>query len=69
MSFGNRLGQAMALEGVTQSDLERSTGIPQPTISRIVRGIHVPSITIAERLEIALPRLRALRDEELKHAS
>lgn len=36
----NRLRFAMRLAGITQEQLEAKMGIPQPTISKVVRGSY-----------------------------
>lgn len=37
----NRLGAAIALTGVTQTDIEAATGLSQSYVSRIKRGAYV----------------------------
>ncbi len=61
MHFAEHLRQAMAESGLTQLDLAQRSGIPQPTISRYLRGASKPGVDKVDALEKALPALRELR--------
>lgn len=45
-TFRQILNKLMVEKGISQKDLADATGIPAPTISRILNGIHQPGIDI-----------------------
>jgi len=44
------LNMARRRAGLTQRELSRLTGVPQPSISRIERGVVSPTVDMLERL-------------------
>ncbi|SRR5581483_1578913 len=48
--IGTALRRERELRGVSQSSLALRTGVPQPAISRIERGVEVPSLERWKRL-------------------
>ena len=53
-SFGQRLRQTRIRAGMSQSDLEETSGIPKARLSRYENGHVAPSIHTLERLARAL---------------
>lgn len=53
-AFGQRLRQARVKAGMSQSDLEETSGIPKARLSRYENGHVVPSIQTLKRLAKAL---------------
>lgn len=55
MSIGERLDQAMKAAGVrSQSELSRRSGVPQPTINRILKGPGAPEASTALKIAKSL---------------
>ena len=50
MSAARMVRYARRRAGMTQRDLARATGMPQPAIARIERGVVSPSIATLDRL-------------------
>ena len=50
MNYGGSLKEARKSRGVSQNELARRTGIPQPYISRIESGRISPSLDYMDRL-------------------
>ena len=69
MDFARRLRVAIATENVRANELAAKVGISQATLSRIVNGKSDPLYSTVLRLEDALPLLRKMRDEEIRHAA
>lgn len=52
--FGIRLRRLMYINGVTQEDIMRETGIAQPTLSRYMNGENIPSFYKVDQIAKAL---------------
>jgi transcriptional regulator with XRE-family HTH domain len=50
MNAARILNMARRLAGLSQRELARRSGIPQPSISRIERGLGSPTVDTLERL-------------------
>lgn len=50
MDFGSVLRKARSRHGLSQRALSARTGVAQPTIARIERGVDTPRLDTAERL-------------------
>jgi len=50
MSAATYVNQARRAAGLSQRELSRRTGVPQPAIARIERGLQVPRADTLERL-------------------
>jgi transcriptional regulator with XRE-family HTH domain len=48
------VARLMMIHGMTQTALAEQTGETQATISRIVRGLNIPSATVLSRIASAL---------------
>ena len=53
-TFGQRLREARLRAGLSQSDVEETSGIPKARLSRYENGHVAPSIQTLERLAVAL---------------
>lgn len=52
--FGRRLKARMDEFNLTQMDLSKRTGVPQPDISMYINGKYIPSVTTVVKLARAL---------------
>ncbi len=66
MDFSILLREAMG--DMTQWDLAMKSGVRQANIHRYLHGSAKPTYDALHALEKTLPRLRVLRNEELKSA-
>ena len=68
MDIGGRLRELRLAKGLSQGDIEHSTGLLRCYVSRVENGRTGPSLPILERwaaaLEVGLPQLFALGHEE-----
>jgi transcriptional regulator with XRE-family HTH domain len=54
MEIGKRLREVRELSGLSQGDIERSTGLLRCYVSRVENGHTVPSLDTLEKLAYAL---------------
>jgi transcriptional regulator with XRE-family HTH domain len=59
LSFGQALREAMTMSA---ADLARDTGIAESSISRMLADAQIPTLSVVQKLERALPKLKTLRD-------
>jgi len=55
-NLGLNIVLALREKDWTQQQLEAASGVPQPTISKIIRGKRDPSVSIVSRLAKALTK-------------
>lgn len=53
-AVGARLKQLRVARGLSQGDVAKATGIWRPIVSRIERGVHLPSVTTVCRFAEAI---------------
>ncbi len=54
----------IAMEGLTQEQLETASGVNQANISKLLLGKSEPKLSTLDKLERALPKLRELRNAQ-----
>ena len=56
LAIGRKIAVLRLLQDITQYDLAKKTGIPQPNISRIENGTYNPTIKLLQKIADGLDK-------------